>query len=54
MLVIFLLLNFLQENDSRFSSLQLLGMARGVSSGMTYLSEISFIHRVRKEKLQTE
>ena len=28
------------------SSLQLLGMARGVSSGMTYLSEGGFIHRV--------
>ncbi|XP_065060999.1 ephrin type-B receptor 1-B-like [Rhopilema esculentum] len=37
--------SFLQDNDGGFTSLQLLGMARGVSSGMTYLSEMSFIHR---------
>eukprot|EP00112_Aurelia_sp_Birch-Aquarium-sp1_P012893 Seg2718.1 transcript_id=Seg2718.1/GoldUCD/mRNA.D3Y31 product="Ephrin type-A receptor 5" protein_id=Seg2718.1/GoldUCD/D3Y31 len=37
--------SYLQENDGKFTSLQLLGMARGVSSGMTYLAEMSFIHR---------
>ena len=31
----------------QFTILQLLGMARGVSSGMKYLSEMGFIHRVR-------
>ncbi|NP_001296646.1 ephrin type-A receptor 8-like precursor [Hydra vulgaris] len=36
---------FLQENDNQFTTLQLLGMARGVASGMKYLSEMGFIHR---------
>ena len=35
-----------QENDGKFTPLQLLGMARGVASGMKYLSEMSYIHRV--------
>ena len=30
----------------QFTSLQLLGMARGVASGMKYLNELGFIHRV--------
>jgi hypothetical protein len=29
-------------------ALQLLGMARGVASGMEYLSGMHFVHRVRK------
>ncbi|XP_065061006.1 ephrin type-B receptor 1-B-like isoform X3 [Rhopilema esculentum] len=37
--------SFLQKNDDKFTPLQLLGMARGVASGMTYLSEKSYIHR---------
>eukprot|EP00795_Rhopilema_esculentum_P006978 gene6978-12600_t len=37
--------SFLQENDGKFTPLQLLGMARGVASGMKYLSEMSYIHR---------
>jgi hypothetical protein len=28
--------------------LQLLGMARGVASGMEYLARMHFVHRVRK------
>ncbi|XP_012553733.2 ephrin type-A receptor 4-A-like isoform X1 [Hydra vulgaris] len=36
---------FLQTNDMQFTTLQLLGMARGVASGMKYLSEMKFIHR---------
>uniref|UniRef100_T2MEM7 receptor protein-tyrosine kinase n=1 Tax=Hydra vulgaris TaxID=6087 RepID=T2MEM7_HYDVU len=36
---------FLQKNDMQFSILQLLGMARGVASGMKCLSEMGFIHR---------
>eukprot|EP00795_Rhopilema_esculentum_P006973 gene6973-12595_t len=37
--------SFLQKNDDKFTALQLLGMARGVASGMKYLSEKSYIHR---------
>lgn len=36
---------YLQDNDMQFTVLQLLGMARGVTSGMKYLSEMGFIHR---------
>ena len=35
-----------QNNDNQFSVVTLLGMARGVASGMKYLSELGFIHRV--------
>ncbi|CAI9741192.1 ephrin type-B receptor 1-B-like isoform X1 [Octopus vulgaris] len=36
---------FLRNNDGTFSYLQLIGMMRGISSGMKYLSEMSYVHR---------
>lgn len=36
----------LQKNNGRLTTLQLLGMARGIASGMNYLSGRNFIHRV--------
>ncbi|XP_078374480.1 ephrin type-B receptor 1-B-like [Oculina patagonica] len=36
---------FLQERDGQLTSLQLIGMARGVACGMVYLSNMNFIHR---------
>ena len=37
---------FLRNNDGKFTVLQLVGMMRGISSGMRYLSEMGYIHRV--------
>lgn len=37
---------FLQSNDGKFTILQLVGMLRGIASGMRYLAEIGFVHRV--------
>ena len=34
--------------DGKLTVQQLLGMARGVSSGMKFLSEMNFVHRVSK------
>ena len=39
------LLSVSQANDGKLSSVQLLSMLRGIASGMTYLSEMSYIHR---------
>ncbi|CAB4014881.1 ephrin type-A receptor 5 isoform X5, partial [Paramuricea clavata] len=36
---------FLRLNDDNLTELQLIGMARGVASGMAYLSAMNFIHR---------
>lgn len=36
----------MQNNDGKFTILQLVGMLRGIASGMRYLAEIGFVHRV--------
>ena len=36
----------MQNNDGKFTVLQLVGMLRGIASGMRYLAEIGFVHRV--------
>lgn len=37
--------HYLMNNDGILSQLELIGMARGVASGMAYLSGINFVHR---------
>ena len=36
---------FLRTNDGKFTNIQLMGMMRGIASGMRYLSEMGYIHR---------
>ena len=36
----------LQSKNSKLSHLQLIGMARDVAGGMTYLSDMNFVYRV--------
>ena len=38
-------LSVLQQNDGQFTVIQLVGMMRGISAGMKYLSEINYVHR---------
>lgn len=36
---------FSQANDGKFQTLQLIGMLRGIASGMAYLSDMNYVHR---------
>uniref|UniRef100_A0A3P8P4H5 receptor protein-tyrosine kinase n=1 Tax=Astatotilapia calliptera TaxID=8154 RepID=A0A3P8P4H5_ASTCA len=37
--------SFLRMNDGQFTTIQLVGMLRGIAAGMKYLSEMSYVHR---------
>lgn len=41
----FFFLSPLQQNDGQFTVIQLVGMMRGISAGMKYLSEMNYVHR---------
>ncbi|XP_075891323.1 ephrin type-B receptor 4b-like isoform X2 [Nelusetta ayraudi] len=37
--------SFLRMNDGQFTTIQLVGMLRGIAAGMKYLSDMSYVHR---------